>query len=161
MARGLDASTATAISETATAPYYLIAIGFATPSYISSVQTISWDSKPWLAASVKVTLSDNPSITIFNEATSLGQIFLSDTNYQKSIDIYIGDQDDSAHPNPEHIFSGTIGEVSISADVDIRCLRYPPLKTPRHFAVPPHCNHLPRMGQRIETQDGPVILGGG
>jgi len=158
MARGIDATTATAVGETTTEPYYLIEIGFPTPSRISSAQTISWDSKTWIAASARVRISGDPTIELFNEATAIGQIILNNGSVGIGIDIFIGYQNDSAHPNPVHVFSGEMGQVSIGEEIKINCRRYAPVKTPRHYAMPPHCNHLPRPGTQINTKTGRIIL---
>lgn len=159
MSRPLDASTDTAIAETATQPYYLFKLQFTTVAYLSSVQEISWDSKTWLASSVQFRDGHNPTITIFNEGLSLGHTILGATlSAGRTVDVWKGYQNDSAHPNPYPIFSGEMGEVNITQDIVIRCRRYPPEKSPRHFAVPPLCNHLPRNGTRFDTPNGPVIL---
>lgn len=158
MSRGLDASTTTALGAAVTQPYYLVSMGFSTPVYLSSRGAISWDTHSWVDASFEIQLDSEPTIRIFNEATTLGVTVLSEGTSGRAIQIYYGDKDDSAHPNPYMLFDGEMGEASINETVSIRCKRLKPLKTPRHYAAPPVCNFIPPPGTRFETPKQVIIL---
>lgn len=52
--RTLDAALITELGLTVTRPGYLVSIGFSTPQYFSTLGDVSFDSKTWYGASLKV-----------------------------------------------------------------------------------------------------------
>lgn len=159
--RPVFSSTDSALSNTITQPYYLVKIGFGTPSYITSAgSNVSYDSQTWITAPVEVELGSEPVLTIFNEGTTLGATVLADGVAGREIKIYRGDRQDANHPNPVLIFDGEGGAASISDYVEIRCKPSAPRKTPRHYCAPPYMNHNTPAGTRFRTPKGIVILEG-
>jgi hypothetical protein len=158
MANPLDATYKAALADPITAPYYLVKLGFDTPSRLSSRGQISWNSQTWLKAGLEVRLSAEPTIVIYNEGTTIGATLLAQGTAGRTVTIYQGYANDSAHPSPEAIFVGQMGAATIGEYVEIRCKRFGPKRTPRHYHVPPTFNHLPKSGTRIETPNGVVII---
>ena len=159
MARGLDATLTTAVGDTATKPYFLVYMGFSTPVRMSTRASITWGGFTYLAAGITVSgQADSPTIQVFNETTLFGQVVLVDGTSGRDVKIYQGYMNDSAHPSPELVFDGEMGEASIGDMVSIKCKRNAPLRTPRHYSVPPVVNHVPPSGTRFETPKQVVIL---
>jgi len=105
--RPVSPSTDTALANAITRPYYLVSIGFSTPEYITSAgSNITYDSNTYVPASVEVSLSAEPNLSIFNEGTTLGATVLADGVAGRTIRIYRGDLNDSNHPNPVMVFEG-------------------------------------------------------
>lgn len=156
--RGLDGTQTTAVGEDVTRPYYLVYLGFETPVRLSSLSAISWDGFGWASADMDVSLGNSPSLRIYNETTLLGQVVLTDGTRGRSVKVYQGYVNDSAHPNPVLMFSGEMGTADIAEVVTIRLKQSAPLKTPRHYAVPPLVNHVPPHGTRFETPKQVIIL---
>lgn len=158
MANPLDATIKTALGEPVTKPYYLLKLGFDTPAYYSSIANLTWDTHTWVAQSLSVVMGDKPTISIFNADFAIGNLVLAQGTAGRTIDIWEGYQNDSAHPSPEHIFSGEMGKADVSLKVKITCKRYGPKKSPRHFAIAPTFNHVPKNGSRLVTPSGIIIL---
>jgi hypothetical protein len=158
MSNPLDSTLKAALAEPVTLPFYLVKLGFSTPSYMSSIEQISWNSQTWVTQSLEIELGDRPRIRIFNASLLIGVFMLSNPPAGTSVDIYQGYANDSAHPSPEHVFSGEMGEVRIGEYVDIACKRYPPAKAPRFYCTPPVFNHMPKTGTRFNTPGGVIVL---
>ena len=156
--RGLDGTQTTAVEDDITRPYYLVYLGFDTPVRLSTTVAIAWDGHTWTEAPVEVSLSSQPSIKVFNESTLIGQVVLTEGTTGRAVKIYQGYGNDSAHPNPVLVFDGELGSASIGSRVSIQCKQHPPLKTPRHYAIPPYFNHVPPAGTRFETPKQVIIL---
>lgn len=158
MTRGLDGTQTTAVSDTTTKPYFLVYMGFVTPVRMSTQATISWGGFNWVAADITVSMSESPTLRIFNEVALFGQVVLTEGTAGRAVKIYQGYANDSAHPNPLLVFDGEMGQASIADTVTIQCKRHKPYKTPRHYVVPPLCNHVPPDGTRFETPKQVIIL---
>jgi len=159
--RPVSPSTDTALANAITRPYYLVSIGFSTPEYITSAgSNITYDSNTYVPASVEVSLSAEPNLSIFNEGTTLGATVLADGVAGRTIRIYRGDLNDSNHPNPVMVFEGEGGSAQIGEYVEIRCKPSTPGKTPAHYCAPPVMNHNTPPGTRFRTPKGVVILEG-
>lgn len=156
--RGLDGSTTTAVEDDITRPYYLVYLGFETPVRLSTSIAIAWDGHTWNESPLKVSLSSEPSVEIFNESTLIGQVVLTEGTTGRAVKIWQGYRNDSAHPNPIMVFSGEMGQATIGETVVIRCKQHAPLRTPRHYVVPPLANHVPPSGTRFETPKQVIIL---
>lgn len=155
----ISSSAETAIAEDITQPYYLAMIDFDTPEYITSTKSnISYGGDTYVAAPLEVDPNDEPVLTIFNEGTTLGDTILADGIAGRTIKIYRGYRNDANHPNPSLIFEGEGGPAEIGEYVTIECRRSKPVRTPRHYCVPPVMNHLPTPGTRFRTPKGVVIL---
>lgn len=156
--RGLDGTQTTAVGETFTQPYFLVYMGFDTPVRMSTQASISWAGDNYVAADMAVDMSSSPTLRIFNETTLLGQVVLTEGTTGRTVKIYQGYTNDSAHPNPTMVFDGEMGQSSIDAVVTIQCKRTAPRRTPRHYVVPPYFNHVPPHGTRFETPKQVIIL---
>ena len=156
MPKGLDGTQSTATAQTLTKPYFLVYMGFLSPVRLSTAGSITWDSFNWRSADMTVDVG--VSVAIFNETTLLGQLVLDEGTAGKAVKIYMGYRNDTAHPNPLLVFDGELGNAQIGNSVVIRCKRNAPLKTPRHYAVPPILNHMPPDGTRFDTPKQTIIL---
>ncbi len=160
MSRGLDETQRAALDRQATAPYFLVKIALSNDVYISSTDAISWDGHNWAAESMFVSyVQDGPTISIYNGDLALGHALLSSDTAGAAVDVWQGDRNDTAHPNPFHMFSGLMDRVTIAERIVIRTLATKPTRTPRLYVNEPLFNHLPRRGTRFETPNGPIVLG--
>ena len=159
MARTLDANTTTAVGADITRPLFLVSMAFDSIVYYSSRDQRTWDSKTWLAASMKVTnpTSENPTITIFNESTTFGQTVLADGTAGRAISIWQAYGMTSGYTDPMLIFTGEMGESQIGKNVVIKCKRNSTVLTPRLYVTEPTFNHLPKAGARIVTANNQII----
>ena len=98
-------------------------------------------------------MGEKPSLSIFNEGFSIGATVLSQGTAGKYVKIY-----SYYNTHGTLIFSGEMGDASVGERVDIACKKRPPNKTPRFYAIPPHCNFVPKAGTRITTSAGNVIV---
>lgn len=159
MSRTLDAGTLTAVGEDITTPYYLVFMDFATPVRYSTRHTTTYDTNSYLAAGINITWSQRgPTLSIFNENTTFGQTVLGDGTAGRQVIIWQTYFTDPGNTTPIEMFNGVMGEATIGERVVIRCLERPPNKTPRHYAVPPTFNHMPKSGTKIETKNEVIIL---
>lgn len=158
MSRGIDATLTTAVSDPITRPYFLVYMGFQSPVRLSTGLSLAWDGYTWLGAGLEISLSDSPTLRVFNETALFGQVVLVDGTAGRVVKIWQGYANDAAHPNPILIFDGEMGAASIAETVIINCKRHGPKRTPRHFAVPPYVNHVPPDGTRFETPKEVIIL---
>lgn len=160
MARTLDANTTTAVGSDVTRPLFLVAMGFDTPVYYSTRDQVSWDSKTWIAASITVAnpTSKTPTISIFNESTTFGQMVLGEGTSGKTVTIYQAYGMTSGYTTPIPIFSGEMGESQIGRHVIIKCKRNASQLTPRLYVTPPTFNNTPKAGSRIETANNQIII---
>jgi hypothetical protein len=147
-----------AIRESITRPLYLVKMGFNTPVRLSSRETQTWDGFTWLEAGIEVTISESPTLKIFNENTLFGQAVLSDGTAGRSVEIYQAYGLSSGYTTPVLKFIGEMGQATIGEQVLIKCKRSAPNRTPRHSASPPTFMHLPKSGTRIETPKQTVVL---
>lgn len=140
-------------------PYFLATMGFDTDVLYSTIGSLVWVGDTYLSAGMEITgLPNNPTVTIFNENTTIGQLVLAQGTTGRTIKIYQGDQDDVGHPTPVLVFDGEMGKATITDRVVIACKRRKPSRTPRHFVVPPVFNHIPPSGTRFETPKEIIIL---
>lgn len=151
--RTLGAPLTAEVEKVATDPVILVAMGFTTPVYYSTRETISYDSKSWLAADMKVSLTEAPRLQIFNAALSFGALVLSEGTAGKSLSIY-----QYYNGNVVLLFVGEMGEATITDMIDISCRPTPPSRTPRLYNIPPTFNHVPAAGTKIKTATQIIIL---
>lgn len=159
MARTLDAGTTTAVGQDITTPYFLVFMDFATPIYYSTRGTTSYDSNSYLAADLEISWGQRgPTLSIFNENTTFGQVVLADGTSGRQVIVYQTYYTDPGNTTPIEIFNGEMGEAEIGDRVVIKCRARAPHKTPRLFSVPPTFNHVPKAGTKIETRNEVIIL---
>lgn len=155
--RPVSSATNTATQDSITRPYYLIDMGFDPAIKFSTCGDLTWEGS-WLNGPITVQLGNQPSVSVFNEDLLFGQIVLAQGTSSRTIDIYQGYMNDANHPNPVMVFSGEMGTAEIGEQVVIQCKQSRPSMTPRHYCVPPICNHMPAPGTRFSTTRGIVIL---
>jgi len=144
----------TELGKTISDPIYLVELSFVAgfPVRLSSRELISFNSASWVAADMDVRLNENPQLSIFNENSDFGTIILTYGTAGKAVKIYT-----YYNTHGTLLFSGVMGEATIGERVTIQCKARPPIKAPRFYAVPPHCNFVPKTGTRIKVGNGSVI----
>jgi hypothetical protein len=143
----------TELGRTVTEPVLLVEMGFSPVIRYSSREQITYLTYTWLPADVECSLSDAPTLRIFNESLALGTTVLAQGTAGRYVKIYV-----YYAGNGVLAFSGQLGDATIGDYVAIQCRKRPPNKTPRFHAIPPHCNFVPRAGQKIAVGFNNVIV---
>jgi hypothetical protein len=143
----------TELAKVITSPVYLVEMNFATPVRYSSMSQVTYLTFTWLAADMDVRMSDSPTLSILNESLSLGTTILSEGTAGKTVKIY-----SYYNTHGTLLFSGEMGGAVIGERVSIVCKPRPPNLSPRFYAMPPHCNFVPKTGTRITVAKGTVIV---
>ena len=149
--RTLDAGNASAVVAQTTAPVYLVELGFDSIVRFSTRELQDWSGFLWAEASMRVQVGNTPTVSIFNEATAIGQVLLTEGPAGRSLKIYQRHFDGSLYTDPVLVFDGEMSTATVGDQVVITGKRRPPQRTPRHFATSPWFNHVPAAGTRIET----------
>lgn len=128
MSRTLPSTVSSAITSDATAPVFLVKLGFATPQYVATWDAnISWDGNTWVASGINVSrLSASGATVEFpngNDDTWLSTI-LSEGARGKTIEIYEHHTDTTASPQTDAVlvFTGVMDSVSIGDRVKVKVL---------------------------------------
>lgn len=155
MSRTLLGGVPGEVVKPVTETLFLVAMGFDTPVYFSTKEQVTWDSKTWLAADMKVALSGaEPTIQVYNEAFSFGLTVLQDGTAGRSIQIY----QRYGSETPIMMFDGEMGQARIGDFVSIACRRAPVRRVPNIRIGPPVFNYIPERGLKIVTTQGTVEL---
>ena len=163
MARTLDSGTNTAVTSDITKPYFLVYMAFDTPvlysSYLATTDDTVSPQKTYSAASIEINwTSAGPTLVIFNESKTFGQVVLSEGTSGRQVTIRQTYHTGSGNTDPIEIFDGEMGEAEIGDYVRIKCRYRAPHKTPRLYAAPPTFNHIPKTGTKIETRNQVIVL---
>lgn len=146
--------TQSAITQSITTPNVLVEMGFALPVRFSTVGTVTFGGETFLEAAVEVNWGDDPTVSVFNEATQLAQIVLTEGTAGKRIRIWQYYALDEA----ELLFDGQMGASRIGERVTIRCRRRGPNRTPRDYVDEPTFTHLLKRGTRFQTPTQTITI---
>jgi len=156
MSRSVSSTISSAVAKEATAPVYLLAMGFASTVRVATWDSaISWDGQTWSASGARISnLSSNGCRLILptGESDPWLALVLGEGTRDVSISIYEHHTDATASPTTDAVlvFSGTMDEATITDNITIKVIESSRQKTfPPDSVDQPTFTHLLTSGDVI------------
>lgn len=159
---------AASLSDTLTAPIYLVKLNFSIPFYLSSGPEVSWDGATWQEEGIVVrrvevdTLGRAAiSLAISNLDRIMGQLVLGQPTKDRFVQVYAYYPSGSAGAiDPIFLVDGVIDGASVGEVVSFRVISKSAWfgSTPRLICGPPTFNHLPPDGTILRWGYNELIL---